>query len=238
MQTITIAGYKFIALDELVSLRDQLLMCCQQLELKGTILLSSEGININVSGTLQNIELFKSELKTDLRFADISFRESYAKSQPFKRLKIKIKREIITLRQAEANPIATKAKRVAPETLKQWLDENRDITLLDVRNEYEIRFGTFVNAISLQLKHFTDFPKASEQIDRNKPIVMFCTGGIRCEKAALYLMKQGISDVYQLEGGILNYFAKTNGEHYQGECFVFDERVSVRVDLKDSETNQ
>ncbi len=230
MQIVNIAGYKFISLQALTTLRSHFLTRCNQLALKGTILLSHEGINVNLAGTPDNIDTFKADLKSDAYFADMTFRQSYSATQPFKRLKVKLKKEIITLRQLHVNPVEGRAPAIAPETFKQWLDEKRDITILDTRNEYEIEMGAFKGAVNLHINHFVEFPKAIEQVERNKPIVMYCTGGIRCEKAALYMMSQGFSEVYQLDGGILNYFTQVGNAHYEGGCFVFDERIAVKTD--------
>lgn len=227
MQIQTIAGYKFIYLDKLPTLRENFLKDCQSLMLKGTILLSGEGININLAGKPDDISKFKMNLKQDNRFTNITFRETLSRMTPFKRLKVKIKREIITLKKLSANPCTRSAPSMTPATLKQWLDEEKQFTLLDVRNNFEIELGTFKNAINLNIKHFSDFPKASKHVPLDKPIVMFCTGGIRCEKAALCMMDQGYSEVYQLEGGILNYFIKVGAAYYNGACFVFDERITV-----------
>jgi len=227
MKIENIAGYKFVLLNELDALRSEYLSLCQSLALKGTILLSKEGINIFMAGSIDNIASFKSHLAADERFADISFRISYSETQPFKRLKIKLKNEIITMRHPEINPIESRAASISPKEFKQWLDESRDITVLDTRNEFEINYGTFENAVNLHLKDFSQFPEASKQVSKKKPIVMFCTGGIRCEKAALHMMNLGYEDVYQLDGGILNYFEQVGGAHYAGGCFVFDERECV-----------
>lgn len=229
MTILNIAGYKFIPLTELAVLREQLLPAC--LELKGTILLSPEGINLSLAGTQESILALQTFLKSDERFADLCFHETYSTYQPFKRLKIKLKKEIITLRQPEADPTTTRAPSLAPQDLKQWLDEQRDITLLDTRNDYEIALGTFTGAVNLHLDDFSALPDSLENIERDKPVVMFCTGGIRCEKAALYMLNQGYSNVYQLDGGILGYFKQVGGAHYDGGCFVFDERVAVDSNL-------
>jgi UPF0176 protein len=228
MQIRHLAGYQFISLNALETLRESFLTQCQTLRLKGTILLSAEGINLSLAGESNCIEQFKKILETDSRFSKIFFHENETTCQPFKRLKIKIKREIIAFRKSHIHPTQTRAASISPELLKQWLDEKREITLLDVRNEYEIKLGTFAGALNLHLNHFCDFPEASTKVAQDKPIVMFCTGGIRCEKAALYMQDQGCANVFQLEGGILNYFKKTNGAHYEGSCFVFDERVVVK----------
>lgn len=238
MQILSIAGYKFIPLDQLQTLRQTLLQCCDRLGVKGTILLSTEGININLAGLISNVLAFKAELLEDCRFAAISFHETYSNELPYQRLKVKVKREIITLKQPEVDAVKTRAPALSPEELKQWLDEKRDLTLLDTRNDYEVRFGTFTGAHNLHMADFSHFPLSLAGVDREKPIVMFCTGGIRCEKAALYMQQQGYDNVYQLDGGILGYFARVGGAHYQGECFVFDERVSLDAALHDTGTVQ
>lgn len=238
MQILNIAGYKFIKLTNLDMLRDKLLEQCLDVELSGTILLSPEGINLSLAGRIANMSAFKTNLKTQPVFADMTFRESYSENIPFKRLKVKIKNEIITFRQDQIRPETRRAPAISPQEMKQWLDENRDITILDTRNDYEVRFGTFKNAMHLAIDDFCDLAKESPKIPRNKPIVMFCTGGVRCEKASLYLLDEGYSDVFQLEGGILNYFKEVGGEHYDGECFVFDERIALDPTLKSTGTTQ
>lgn len=238
MQIQNIAGYKFISITELSELRLQLQTKCDELALKGTILLSSEGMNLNLAGTMANIALFKEYLKQEPLFVDMTYRESYSSFQPFKRLKVKIKKEIITMRRDEVQPEVKRAPSLSPQELKQWLDENREITLLDTRNDYEVRFGTFHKAVNLHIDDFCEFPQTAETVTREKPVVMFCTGGIRCEKAAIHLLNAGFPEVYQLHGGILNYFAEVGGAHYDGECFVFDERVALDANLQMTGTAQ
>ena len=238
MQILHIAGYKFITLTNLEALREKMLEQCTLLHLNGTILLSLEGINISLAGDIESINAFKGFLGSEQLFADMTFRESLAENIPFKRLKVKIKPEIITFKQENICPATKRSPAISPKEMKQWLDEKRDITLLDTRNDYEVRFGTFDHAMHLGIDDFSDLVKLTTQIPRDKPIVMFCTGGIRCEKAALYLEKEGYSDVYQLEGGILNYFNDVGGEHYHGDCFVFDERIALDPSLKASGTTQ
>lgn len=234
-----IAGYKFIYLEELKNLREDLFKLCNKLTLKGTILLSHEGININLSGHQINIEAFINVVHADQKFKQIHFHKTFSDSFIFKRLKVKIKKEIITLRKPETNVLAHRAPTISSQTLKKWLDENQHFSLLDARNGYEIRFGTFSKATHLSLSDFSQFPKALDQLTDNKPIVMFCTGGIRCEKAALFLLQQHPSrEVYQLEGGILGYFKEVGGAHYKGECFVFDNRISLDTNLNETGTKQ
>jgi UPF0176 protein len=233
-----IAGYRFLPLTELDALRLKLLDCCEALQLKGTILLSEEGININLAGSIAAIEKFKTFLKTDERFASISFHQGESETLPFRYLKVKIKKEIITMRSPTVQPEMQRAPHITPQEFKQWLDEGRDITILDTRNDYEIAFGHFKNAVNPQTKDFGEFAQASQNLNNEKPIVMYCTGGIRCEKAALHLLQAGFQNVYQLQGGILIYFKEVGNTHYEGECFVFDERVAVNEKLQATGTKQ
>lgn len=227
MSIINIAAYKFLALDHLAQLREELYRQCDRFSLKGTILLGAEGININLSGARENMTDFEYYLRQDKRFADLYIQRSSADHMTFKRLKVKIKKEIITMNQPHLSPTKKRAPSLAPQKLKQWLDEERDMVLLDTRNHFEINYGTFNDALNLRLHHFGEFPEAIKSLPQTKPIVMFCTGGIRCEKAALVMLQQGFSEVYQLQGGILNYFATVGDAHYQGKCFVFDEREAI-----------
>ncbi len=233
-----IAGYKFIPLVQLTELRTELLAKCNVLDLRGTILLSAEGININMAGQLDNIISFKAYLQADTRFADISFHQTKSTFQPFKRMWVKIKKEIITMRAPTIHPEINQAPSITPQEFKQWLDEKRDMTILDTRNEYEVRFGTFKNAMNSNIENFSEFSKVTKTLNPEKPIVMFCTGGIRCEKAALHLLGEGFQQVFQLQKGILNYFKEVGGAHYEGECFVFDQRISVDANLAVSGTQQ
>jgi UPF0176 protein len=228
-----IAGYKFIPLNHVPELQAAFRDHCKALEIKGTILLSEEGINVSLGASHEAIAVFKLYLQQDERFADMTFRESFSETQPFRRLKVKLKKEIITMGRPEVNPgSAQRAPAVSPTELKQWLDEKKDILILDTRNDYEMQFGTFENAVNLKLNDFGEFPEKAKSIEKDKPVVMFCTGGIRCEKAAIHLMNSGFENVYQLEGGILNYFAEVGAAHYHGECFVFDGRVALNSELQ------
>ncbi|OAI49385.1 hypothetical protein AYO45_02675 [Gammaproteobacteria bacterium SCGC AG-212-F23] len=227
MFILNIAAYRFVALSELPALREQFLTECERLQLKGTVLLAPEGINLSLAGIAASVALLKAYLQQDARFADMMFRETVSDFVPFKRLKVKLKKEIIALRRPEVQPEKNRAPAISPEIFKQWLDEKRDITVLDTRNNYEVELGTFQNAVNLALNDFCEFPEAITHVDRSKPVVMFCTGGIRCEKASIVMQNAGFSEVYQLEGGILNYFKKVGDAYYHGECFVFDERVVV-----------
>lgn len=235
MQFLNLAGYRFVKLDGLPELREALRSRCRELSLKGTILLSPEGINIFVAGASLEIAAFQEFLHADPRFAHLRFKESGSGSQPFKRMLVKIKPEIITLRVPGLDPAGHPAPALAPAELKRWLDERRDVVLLDTRNGFEVEAGTFRNSLHLQLKSFGQFPRAAEDLDpslRDKTIVAFCTGGIRCEKAAPLLIQRGFRDVYQLQGGILQYFEDCGAAHFEGRCFVFDERTSLDGNLQ------
>lgn len=238
MPILNIAGYKFLTLTELEELQAWLRQNCLTYSLKGTILLSKEGINISLAGSVLEIKSFQSLLKADTRFNDLSFHETYSEHCPFRHLKVKIKAEIITFNQTEASPLQQKAPSISALELKKWLDEKNNVTLLDTRNDYEVKFGTFSGAVNLHIDDFSELPTKIDQLTRDTPIVMFCTGGIRCEKAALHMLNHGFTSVYQLAGGILGYFNQVGGAHYQGECFVFDERIAVDHKLQPTKTVQ
>ncbi|MDE2248778.1 MAG: sulfurtransferase [Pseudomonadota bacterium] len=239
MSIVNISAYKFIGLDDLPALRERLRERCEALELKGTILLAPEGINLFLAGSRAQIGGFMASLRQDPRFADIVPKESRSDSVPFGRLRVRLKREIITMRLPAIRPEDGRAPAVAPATLQRWLDqghddEGREVLLLDTRNDYETAVGKFPQAIDYRLASFTGFP-AAIAADRaryeGKTVVSYCTGGIRCEKAALHMRELGMQHVYQLEGGILKYLEQTAATHWQGGCFVFDARVAVDATL-------
>ena len=235
MQFINLAGYKFVKLDGLAELRASLRSQCQHLGLKGTILVSPEGINVFVAGPEREIGEFKALLLADDRLVGLRFKESRSSAQPFKRMLVKIKPEIITLRVPGVDPASNPAPALAPAELKRWLDEGREVVLLDTRNAFEVEAGTFRNALHLNLKAFGQFPQAIDRLApslKNKTVVTFCTGGIRCEKAAPVLIGKGFCDVYQLQGGILQYFEDCGAAHFNGRCFVFDERNTLDGELR------
>ena len=235
MKILNIAAYRFVALDDPAELRAQLRARCVELRLKGTILVAAEGINLFLAGAVADIAAFLQKLRADARFAAIEVKRSWSAEQPFKRLRVKVKREIVSMRRPDFNPRRTPAPRLAPQELKRWLDQGRDVVLLDTRNQFEVDLGSFEHTLSLGLKSFSDFPRAAPalaQASTCRPIVTFCTGGIRCEKAAPWLIGQGFRKVYQLDGGILNYFEQCGGAHFRGACFVFDERVALDPSLQ------
>ncbi len=227
---VNVAAYKFTPLDELAPLRAALRELTARLELKGTILLSPEGINFFLAGARWAVDEFLAELQSDPQVGALDIKESYTERQPFGRMLVKIKREIIAFGVEGIDPAQRTSPKLPATQLKQWLDEGRPVTLLDVRNDYEVSLGTFTAAEPIGVAHFREFPKAVDALpkDRKEEVfVMFCTGGIRCEKAGPYMERAGFKNVFQLEGGILRYFEECGAAHYTGECFVFDDRVAV-----------
>ena len=234
---VNIAGYRFIDLPDRDELRTPFTEICLELELKGTVLLSPNGINFFVAGTHEAVEQYVSFLETDNRFQDIPLHISYSEYQPFNRMLVRLKNEIISLGMDEIRPSERTGQYIQPKEFKKWLDEGKEIIILDTRNDYELRVGTFENAIDLDIKSFREFPEASKKLDQDKttPVVMFCTGGIRCEKASVVMENQGWKNVYQIKGGILGYFKECGGAHWNGDCFVFDKRVAVNPELEESD---
>jgi len=239
MSIVNISAYKFIGLDDLPALRERLFSCCEALALRGTILLAPEGINLFLAGSRAQIDGFMATLHGDPRFADIAPKESLSDRVPFGRLRVRLKREIITMRLPTIRPEGGRAPAVDAPTLQRWLDQGRDddgreVLLLDTRNDYETDLGKFPQAVDYRIASFTEFP-AAIAADRGrydgKTVVSYCTGGIRCEKAALHMRDLGMDHVYQLDGGILKYLEQTDGAHWRGDCFVFDGRGAVGSDL-------
>jgi UPF0176 protein len=240
MQTLNISAYKFIGLEDLPALREALLAWAHARALKGTILLAPEGINLFLAGAAGDVRAFVAGLQADARFADIAPKESWSAEPPFKRMRVRLKKEIITMRQPLVQPETGRAPSLPPSTLARWLangadDEGRDVVLLDTRNDYEVAAGTFDAAVQYGLRSFTEFP-AAVAADRarfdGKTVVSFCTGGIRCEKAAIHMQSIGMDHVYQLDGGVLKYFEEVGGAHWRGDCFVFDDRGAVDPGLR------
>lgn len=241
MSIVNIAAYKFAELADLKPLRQRLLALCKTWQLKGTILLSTEGINLFVAGERTSIDQLLAELRSIPGLETLAPKISESQEQPFTRMLVRIKKEIIAFGVEGIAPARRTSPKLSAVELKQWLDEGRPIHLLDTRNDYEIKLGTFAGAVSLGIDHFRDFPAATERLPaelKQQPVVMFCTGGIRCEKAGPYLERQGFQQVFQLDGGILKYFEECGGVHYDGECFVFDQRVGLDPSLSETESDQ
>lgn len=242
MQIVNISAYKFVSIDDIEPLRSEMRARCEALSLKGTILLAPEGINMFLAGPREAIDGFMTWLHADARFADIAPKESLSEDQPFKRMLVRAKKEIITMKMPLIRPEAGRAPSVSPVDLKRWLDQGHDdagrpVVMLDTRNAFEVAVGTFEAAVEYDIAKFSDFPPAvaEHRADfEGKTVVSFCTGGIRCEKAAIHMQEVGIENVYQLEGGILKYFEEVGGSHYRGDCFVFDYRTALNPNLEPS----
>ena len=236
---LNISAYKFVDIDDPQGLREPWLARALDEGLKGTILLAQEGVNLFLAGPETAVRAFVSFMHQDARFADITPKESWSDTQPFKRMWVKCKREIIRMDHPTIRPVGGRAPSVRAETVKRWLDQGHDdqgrpVVTLDTRNAFEVDAGAFEGAIDWRITRFGEFPAAAQahRADlEGKTVVSYCTGGIRCEKAALYLRAMGLESVYQLEGGILKYFEEVGGAHYQGDCFVFDERIGLAPDL-------
>eukprot|EP01034_Spumella_vulgaris_P037612 gene37612-46403_t len=270
---VNIAAYKFITLDNLEDLRPQYQAECARLSLKGTILLTPEGINMFLSGLRADIDQYLAWVRSDARLAflhfqvrqarvaahpgqvlvdvgarlaDLEVKESLSSEQSHKRMLVKIKKEIITMRMPLIKPEEGRAPFVEAHTLKRWLDQGHDdagkpVVMVDTRNDFEVDVGTFTDTVDYRIKKFTEFPEviAAHKADfEGKTVVTFCTGGIRCEKAAIHMQNIGYNNVYQLEGGILKYFEDVGGAHYTGDCFVFDYRTALNPQLEAVETTQ
>ncbi len=232
-----IAAYQFASLSGLKEWRAELLELCRSHGLKGTILLSTEGINLFMAGPAESVELLLAEIRRRPGLETLQAKYSESTHQPFTRLLVRIKKEIIAFGVPGIDPARRTSPKLAPHELKQWLDEGRPVTLLDTRNDYEVKLGTFRGARTMGLDHFRNFPKAVDALPpelKEQPIVMFCTGGIRCEKAGPYMEREGFKSIFQLEGGILKYFEDCGSAHYDGECFVFDHRVGVDPALSET----
>jgi UPF0176 protein len=235
---VNIAGYRFIDLDDRDKLRQPFRYVCEKLNLKGTILLSKNGINFFLAGKQDSIDSYIEFLESDERFIGIPLKISYTDYQPFRRMLVRLKKEIIALGMDEIRPLDYTGENIKPLEFKKILDNGEEVIIVDTRNEYETRVGVFENAIDLNLSTFKDFPKAIQNLPeeyKKKQIVMYCTGGIRCEKASVVMMNAGFENVKQLEGGILGYFEETDGSYWKGDCFVFDQRVAVDTDLNETE---
>lgn len=229
---LTVAAlYHFARIPDPTVLRAPLLAVCQSGGVKGSLLLAQEGINGTIAGPRAEIDAVLAHLRAIPGFADLEHKESAAQTQPFRRLKVKLKREIVTMGQPDVNPLARVGSYVAPQ---DWnaLIASPDVALIDTRNDYEVAIGTFAGAVDPDIRTFRDFPawwETHKETYRGKRIAMFCTGGVRCEKSTNYLLGQGVSEVFHLKGGILKYLEDVPSEQsmWNGECYVFDGRVSV-----------
>jgi UPF0176 protein len=239
---LTAALYKFVSLPDYSALQAPIHAACVAHHIKGTILLASEGINGTIAGLPSDIRAVLDYLRQNPRFSDLEHKESYADTHPFYRMKVKLKKEIVTMGVPNINPNNTVGTYVKPE---DWnaLISRQDVILLDTRNDYEVHIGTFKGAVDPKTTTFREFPAyVAKNLDksRNKKVAMFCTGGIRCEKASSFMKEQGFEEVYHLQGGILKYLETVPEAEslWQGECFVFDQRVAVKHRLEVGDYDQ
>jgi UPF0176 protein len=238
---LNICAYRFVALDALPALRQRLFDAARAHGVLGTVLLAEEGINLFLAGSDVGVAAWLALLQADARFAALDVKRSHSAQQPFKRLKVKIKAEIIRMNRPAVRPAAGRAPAVSAATLARWIGQGRDdagrpLALLDTRNGFEVDAGAFEGAIDWRLHKFSDFPAAIEQHRealKDHTVVSYCTGGIRCEKAAIVMQELGLTHSFQLDGGILKYFEETRAAApgWRGRCFVFDERVALDTDL-------
>ena len=236
MDRIVAAFYKFVTLDNQEHRRQTLLNICQQQKIQGTILLAPEGMNGTISGSRSSIDTILAYLRSDPCFHDLEHKESIARKAPFDRLKVKLKREIVTIGIPTVDPIHRVGTYVKPQDWNQLI-ANPDVVVVDTRNNYEVEIGTFQGAIDPRTDSFTEFPEyvaTHLNPQQHKQVALFCTGGIRCEKATSYLLSQGFEEVYHLQGGILKYLEEVPAAEslWEGECFVFDDRVAVTHGLE------
>lgn len=230
---VNTAAYKFVLLKDLETLKTSFEAYFPSKDILGTILLSeNEGINLMMAGAPEAIKEAQAYLHAVPGLEDMEFKDTFSQEKPFSKFKVKIKPEIVPMGRSDIRPGEFTGPTISAKELKQWLDEGKDFTLLDTRNDYEFDIGSFNTAVKLEnLKHFREFGETVDQqlpeAAKEKPLVMFCTGGIRCEKASPLLIKKGFKEVYQLEGGIIKYFQEVGGAHYRGDCFIFDYRTAI-----------
>ena len=241
---LNLAAYRFWPIDHPAELRESLLAKGEALGIKGTILVTPEGLNAFLAGPEQVAREMLTTLRAVPGFAELEAKESWSTEIPFKRFKVKLKREIIRMDHPTIRPVEGRAPAVDAKTLARWLDQGHDdqgqpVVMLDTRNDFEVDFGKFENTIDWRIQKFTQFPQAvQDHLNElhGKTVVSYCTGGIRCEKAAIYMQNLGLNNVLQLEGGILKYFEETDGRHWEGSCFVFDEREALEPSLNATNT--
>jgi UPF0176 protein len=233
------AFYKFVTLPDYRQMQQPLLNFCKERNMLGTILLAEEGINGTIAGLPADMDAVLHYLRSDERLADLDHKKSFASYRPFERMKVRLKKEIVTIHHEAANPMERVGTYVPPQEWNDLIAQD-DVILIDTRNDYEYKIGTFEGAVNPNTSSFGDFPEyVQHNLDpaKHKRVAMFCTGGIRCEKATAYMLAQGFEEVYHLKGGILKYLedVPTEKTMWNGECYVFDERIAINHDLKPSE---
>ena len=248
-QITNIAGYKYTPISDTGGLNEHIHSICSQTHIKGNIFITAEGINLGIASTQTDIDYFLQELNQRCGINSLLLNTTYSESIPFKRLLIKVRKELVPTQpigsdklpdtEHERKSSENSAKYLSIDEFKAWLDEGKDMTLLDMRNTFEIDLGSFNNATHLEMRNFRDIIGLQDKINqlpKDKPLVSFCTGGIRCEKGAPILATYGFSEVYQLHGGIIKYLEKYQNQHWHGECFVFDDRVCLDKNLQPTYT--
>lgn len=223
--------YKYVHIAEPKQVRDWLFDLCQKLSLKGRLIVATEGLNITLEGKTVDTETFIKELETDTRFLNIHYKKSEGTGDAFPRLSVKVRQEIVSLHLGvcDVDPNETTGIHLAPEELHRWISDKKEFYIVDMRNAYEHAVGKFADSICPPMENFRDLPKLMKMIDhlRDKTVLTVCTGGVRCEKASGYLITQGFTDVYQLDGGIVSYMEKYPNEDFEGKLYVFDGRVAM-----------
>ena len=241
-QIVVAALYKFVTLEDYIAMREPLLDCCVTAGVKGTLLLAEEGINGTIAGTREGIDAVLAYLRNDARLADLEHKESFDDHMPFHRMKVKLKKEIVTMGVDGIDPNQTVGTYVKPEDWNALIDDP-EVLLIDTRNDYEYGIGSFRGAVDPHTTTFREFPGwVRENLDpaKQKKVAMFCTGGIRCEKASAFMLKEGFEEVYHLQGGVLKYLEEVPEAEstWEGECFVFDNRVAVNQQLEKGQYDQ
>jgi len=253
-QITNIAGYQFSEIDDVTMVFENAQAICSETHIKGNIFISPEGINLGLASTQNDIDFFLEKLDSLCGINNLLLNTTYSEYIPFKRLLIKVRNELVPTKPlpsdhpssstttpllSNIDNIENNAQYITNDELKKWLDDENDFTLLDMRNEFEVDLGSFENATHLKIRNFRDIIQLESELNKipkDKPLVTFCTGGIRCEKGANILAQNGFDQVYQLKGGIIKYIEKHKGSHWRGECFVFDDRVCLDKNLQPSDT--
>jgi len=231
MSLTVLLFYKYVRIEDPAAMRDEQRRLCTSLDLKGRIIVAMEGINGTVAGSPEATVKYRETMLSDPRFAGTEFKISPGPMKTFPRLSVKTRKEIVTLGLVEDVNVQQGGVHLAPEQWKRMIESDSNVVLFDARNRYESEVGRFKGAITPQIENFRELPKVLPEYEalKDKKILMYCTGGIRCEKASALLRREGFRHVYQLHGGILNYLQRLNGDHWEGECFVFDQRMTDPV---------
>ena len=222
--------YKYVEIADAEIFSGRQRALCESLDLKGRILIASEGINGTLAGAAENVNRYVAALRADPRFSDIEIKRSPGDAGTFPKLVVKVRREIVTLNAGAIPP--DKNNHLSPGEWKEMMEQDRDVVLLDIRNRFESDAGKFENAVTCDIEHFRELPEYVDRLQdlKKKTVLMYCTGGIRCEKASTLFRRKGFSNIFQLHGGIAAYQEQFGNEHWLGECFVFDQRMTVRVE--------